>query len=390
MASEEVKSEQVDKTPEEVSTADGIASKSSRLSCLRLIGIFAALIAVGGLLFWVIGRKPITAELNRPLGPTLPPLPTPTASTDQQGPGISPIATTPAPAQENQPDPICDGPPQMTILAIGADTQTTGFVRGLADVIRVVRVDFVTPSITMLTVPRDLWLPLPGLEDYGPQLQDFFGIPLDENGEEISYPAHSGRINVAYFYGNLYGLPGSGPGILAQALYYQLGIPVDHYIAVNMGTLAEIIDAVGGVNVEVTLPTNDIPAGTYYMSGEEALRYARSRKDDNDWYRSERQNDVLGALRDKALQPSTLASIPAIYDAFENDILTDLSKAQITTLTCLLNNVEREAITTYTIGPDMVTQTYTSKGAFALLPDYEKISVVVETFMTHIPELSGE
>ena len=82
----------------------------------------------------------------------------------------------------------------MILLAVGADNDA-GYYRGLADVIRIFRLDFQEPSITLLAFPRDLWVSIPGLEEYGITAK---------------------RINTAYFYGNLYRLPGGGPTLLAQ------------------------------------------------------------------------------------------------------------------------------------------------------------------------------
>jgi anionic cell wall polymer biosynthesis LytR-Cps2A-Psr (LCP) family protein len=101
-------------------------------------------------------------------------------------------------------------------------------------VIRVVRVDFVSPRLTVLDFPRDLWVEIPYIEDN-----------LDGQDHE--------KLNQAYLYGN----PGDGfkywddpsavPGLLALTLDRNFGVKADHYIAVNMKTFVKMVDAVGGI-----------------------------------------------------------------------------------------------------------------------------------------------
>lgn len=269
----------------------------------------------------------------------------------------------------------------MIILAVGADADS-GYERGLADVIRIVRVDFVTPSISVLMIPRDLWVPIPGLGTHGSGLEEYFGLAYGPDGQIVDGPGDYGRINVAYFYGNLYDLEGGGPGILAQTIYQNLGLPVDHYAVVNMSVLATIVDAVDGIDINVPYDVENFSAGYQHMSGQQAVAFSRIRSTDNDWYRADRQNMVLLALREKFLEPQTLAKAPALADALLEEVLTDLSKAQVTNLICIAPKVERENIFIYTIGPSMVTSTSTTRGSFVLLPDEEQIRPLIADFLT--------
>lgn len=367
-------------------TRDWLLQKRSRWLVISLLVISCALLVT-------LGRSKVDEEMNRPLGPTLPPFPTPSPRSSEMS--EAPATITPAwrSGEDTQvilpqpirhptatPEPLCGGPEQMIVLAVGADT-TSGYIRGLADVIRVVHVDFVTPRISVLSVPRDLWVSIPGLGEHGHELEAYFGHPLDPDGEEIDLPGDYGRINVAYFFGNLYALPGGGPSILAQALYQNFGLPVDHYIAVNMTVLAAAIDAVGGIDIVVPYSMGDFSSGQQHMTGEEALAYARIRELDNDWYRSSRQNQVLWALRDKLLQPQTFTAVPSLVDTFLDDTLTDLSRAQITSLVCIATQVEDDDIVSYPITPDMVTATLTTRGSYILLPNEGQIRELVGGFL---------
>ena len=154
----------------------------------------------------------------------------------------------------------------MSILAIGSDTRGTGYTWGLSDVMRVVRIDFVKPSITVLDFPRDLWVKIPYISD-------------NLNGQDHE------KLNQAYLYGNpgdgfkYWDDPSAGPGLLALTLNVNFGVKVDHYIAVNMNTFVKMVDAVGGI--DVTLDKNygggHLQKGDEHINGTEALALARNR-----------------------------------------------------------------------------------------------------------------
>ncbi len=202
---------------------------------------------------------------------------------------------------------MCGGPPVMNILAIGADTRGNNYTYGLADVIRLVRVDFVNAKVTVLEIPRDLWVQIPDIAD-------------NLNGQDHE------KLNQAYLYGNP-GMgytddPARGPGLLARTLTLNFGTRIDHYAAVNMRTFEKIVNTVGGI--DVTLPEavdgrtpddmNDrllFPAGTHHLDGTQALTLARIRIDGG-FARAENQNRVLCALRNKLTSPSVVPQIPEI------------------------------------------------------------------------------
>jgi LCP family protein required for cell wall assembly len=267
----------------------------------------------------------------------------------------------------------------MMILAVGSDNEE-GYVRGLADVIRVVRVDFVTPEVHVLTIPRDLWVEIPNLGPHSENLRDFLGVGLDpDTGEQVE--GDYGKINTAYFYGNLYDLPGGGPGTLALTINQNLGIPVDRYLAVNMQILADLVDEVGGITVEVPYDVSGFTAGTYQMDGETALAYSRVRRDDSDFFRSTRQTIVLLALREEYTKPENYRRIPQLTNKFLDETLTDLSRKDITALSCLATRVERDQITSHAINGSHVTFGTTTRRSSILWPNEEAIQQVIDEFM---------
>ena len=240
---------------------------------------------------------------------------------------------TPLPTDQPTPVPLCGGPAAMTILGVGVDNFDEEYRYGLADVIRIARVDFVTPKVSVIAIPRDVWVQIPHISDH-------YGIT-------------AGKINQAYFYGTesmgYYDGPGGGSGLLALTLAKNFGLYVDRYGAVNMYTLERMIDAVGGIDIYLPKDVDGtlqgmgyFSAGQRHFTGEEAIRYSRIRFQDSDLKRIDRQTEVLYALQDKILSLSVWPRIPKIIASFKDSLVTDLSPKDITALTCLLPHITRD------------------------------------------------
>jgi LCP family protein required for cell wall assembly len=333
----------------------------------------------------VLGARAVYAQFVAPMGPSLG-LPTlaapasPIAIVPESG---SPVAGDPSPESATvAPGPVCGGPPQMLLLAIGADSRSDNYLYGLADVIRIVRVDFVTPQISALSLPRDLWVEIPDIADH-------YGIT-------------HGKLNQAYFYGNpgvgYYDGPGAGPGLLARTLALNFGIRPDRYVAVNMRTFVRLVDAVGGIDLylpeavdgrpidENTEDMGYFPAGQHHFTGEEALRFSRIRKTDNAFRRDDRQSQVLCALREKVLSPQVLGDVPEILQAFSGSVLTDLSPAEMAQLACLAPRVGTDSLRMEDLPEDMLTPTRVyvpslQNTTFVLEADFEEIRAIVAEFL---------
>ncbi len=247
---------------------------------------------------------------------------------------------------------VCGGPPTLMILAIGSDQRIDQYTYGLADVIRLVRVDFVTPRVTVMSFPRDLYVEIPGISDH-------YGIT-------------HGKINQAYLYGNpgmgYYQGADLGPGLLARTLQYNFGAQPQNYIAVNMRTFEHIIDAVGGVTVtldhavdgrkEGQANRDDLffYKGTHILSGKQALELARLRPY-GDFDRGNSQNQILCGIYDKLLSPKVVGDIPELIAAFEDNVQTDLTPAQISQLSCLLTKLDGSDIVFLNYPDDLFTGT---------------------------------
>lgn len=314
-----------------------------------LIGLILLLVGaliIGGIFFFQKWNQPLGASLGMPtrtpVGGTqvesVVGLATDTPSNDVVDDDRPTLTPNTLPRTENQeptsPQPVCGGPPLMYILGIGVDTKDPNYLYGLADVIRIVRIDFIKPKVTVLTLPRDLWVEIPEI--------------TAKYADRITH----GKLNQAYLYGGpgmgYYEGPGGGPGLLARTIAHNYGLYVDHYGAVNMLAFERIVDALGGIEIyldqdwdgrpvdENTIDLGYFTAGQHHMDGSEALRFARIRKKYSEVTRTDNQTLVICALKDKMLTPSVVGSIPKLIDALIGTIQTDLTPAQISQLTCVL------------------------------------------------------
>jgi len=277
-------------------------------------------------------------------------------------------------------EPFCGGPPLMYILLIGSDYRGDGYLYGLADAIRIVRVDFTIPDVSVLDFPRDLWVEIP-------EIADHYGIT-------------HGKLNQAYFFGTpgmgYYDGPGEGAGLLARTLYQNFAVPVDHYLTLTMQTLSKAIDAVGGVDItfETSADLNAVVGpsyphlifspGTYHFNGELSVHLATSRKPST-FQRTRYQNMLIFALRDKLMSPEMLPKWPNLALTFIGETQTDLSPDDISKLLCIANMVNEENIRLGSFPEQMFTggktydeyrQTYT----YTDLADFDELRAYVMKF----------
>ncbi len=261
------------------------------------------------------------------------------------------------------------GKEPVNILLIGLDYRP-GEEDTRADTQIVVHIDPVSKSAAMVSIPRDLWVPIPG-----------FG---------------EGRVNSAYQTGETDSksahpqVPGGGPGLAKATIEDNFGIPIHYYAQVNFGGFEQIIDTIGGVNVDVPRPLVDnefplgnygvtriyIPAGLQHMDGRTALAYARSRHADSDLGRNSRQQQVLLAIRRQGMNLNLLGKLNELAGELSDAVRTDLSVQQVGSLMMLAQDINLDSIQTVQIDASMVRQTFIG-GADVLVPNWEIIRPLV-------------
>jgi polyisoprenyl-teichoic acid--peptidoglycan teichoic acid transferase len=197
-------------------------------------------------------------------------------------------------------------PPRQSILILGSDARPDEIKRGevgRTDTLLVFVGDRALPRVAMLSVPRDLWVQIPGY------------------GEE--------RINAAFEMG--------GGQTAKQTVSNVIGQPIDRYLVIGLQGVRDVVDAVGGIDITVpqaihddAYPTDDygyqtvdIPAGRQHMDGDTALKYARTRHQDSDFARTARQQQVVAAVRNAMLNPLNWPRTPAVLAAIAASVKTD-------------------------------------------------------------------
>ncbi len=308
--------------------------------------------------------------------PTLEPFfPTATASPTEVPP-VEPTATVdlsslfPTEAAPPLPNVSTEAPPPLpplsdngtiNFLLIGSDKRPGGSFR--TDTLLVVILWPQQGQVSMISIPRDLWIYIPTV---GMQ-----------------------RINTAYQSGELYGYPGGGPGLLRDTISYNLGIRIDHTAMVEFDGFRRIVDTLGGIDVPVSCPYTDwrlidpsydpnnannwalytVQPGLDHMDGDLALWYARSRLKSSDFDRGRRQQEVLRSIFAQALRTDTLSRIPQLYADFASAIKTDLGLGDILKLALFAPRLSNANIRSYYIRPPYVSAWVTPGGADVLLPN---------------------
>lgn len=207
------------------------------------------------------------------------------------------------------------------------------------DTIILLTIDPISKTAGILSIPRDLWVDIPG-----------FG--------------HS-RINTAWTLGEAAKLPGGGPGLAMETVSQLIGVPVHYYVQVDFGTFVSFINLIGGIDVYVEQrmvldPTGSgqdhfvlKPGDIRHLTGKRALAYARCRSEsqgcsDGDVGRARRQQQVILAIRDKVFDPmafpNLLAQAPALFAEFSSGVRTNLSLEDSMKLAVLARDIPLENI----------------------------------------------
>lgn len=358
----------------------------SKLEKITLTILTTIAIVFAGIFIWFYKTK-----WTQPLGPSLQqaystPLGMPATWTPNPDAVGSPLSTPQpdsvsiASATPDTPPSLCGERDPMFILVIGSDTRADNYLYGLADVIRLVRVDFIDPKVVVLEIPRDLWVEIPDIADN-----------LDGQDHE--------KLNQAYLYGNPgFGYtddPAGGPGLLTRTLNLNFATQIDHYAAINMKTFTKIVDAVQGI--DVTLPytvdgrTPDDMAdrllflhGTHHLNGTQALTLARIRINGT-FSRADNQDRVLCALRQKLTSPSVVSNIPSLIQSFQGAVQTSLSPEELSQIACLATQVKPQNIIMTNFPQELFEQGRTydpvfKKSVFTWKVDYDILRDYVQQF----------
>lgn len=283
--------------------------------------------------------------------------PTATKGPDEASPDPSTLEPTPAaslgPDVTDVPIPHWDGQERLNILLVGVDEQGGGFN---TDTMITVSIDPATNQVVMFQLPRDtVDVPLPP----GP-VRNYYGAVYP--GKINGFAANGNRND--WFPGgrknHVAGLNG-----LKAVLGHLYGLDIKYYVQVNFDGFRDVVDALGGVTINVQVPVLDdnfpqpgqrrlrlfIPAGIQHMTGAEALAYARSRKSTSDFERAARQQRVIVSMRQQLDIGQALANIDALAAAIGNSLRTDVPREIVPQLLGLADRIDARSIRSVTFTP---------------------------------------
>lgn len=261
------------------------------------------------------------------------------------------------------------GTERINVLLLGLDQRDHERDAGVptrTDTVIVVSIDPVQKAATMISFPRDLWVSIPG------------------GGED--------RINAVYRYGEFRRVEGGGTALLARTLDHNFGIRPTYYATIDFRGFQEIVNTLGGVLVDVPRPLRDdeYPTDTYgieriyfnpgpqVMDGATALKYARTRHSDSDFGRMARQQQILFAVRDRALRLNMIPRLPGLVDQAARTVNTNFSPGELLSLAKLATEIESAAMGSLVIDHKLATSFQGIEGASLLLPRKDEIRRAIQ------------
>jgi len=269
---------------------------------------------------------------------------------------------------------VAVAPGSINIVVLGSD-QRPDWNDWHTDVVQIVSIQPLIPAVTILSVPRDLYIYVPGF--------------------------WMSRINFADMYGEVYDYEGGGPALIQQTLLYNLGIPVDYYVRTDFAGFKAIVDTLGGIDIPVHCTLQDywpypdengeyqikvLYPGIHHMDGPTALWYARSRKTTSVFNREERQQQVLEGIWARARSLDLLPRIPELWTQSQSMITTNMDMATVLQLAEVAFRLESQNVRLRNIGYGQVTPWTTPHGGSVFLPNWDRIEPVVSEALAPIPE----
>lgn len=242
-------------------------------------------------------------------------------------------------------------PLRTNILLLGTDDSPDRGAVGRTDTIILTTIVPTRPYIGMLSIPRDLWVNVPGV------------------GEQ--------RINTAYFFAEA-DEAGTGPRAAMQTIRENFGIPVRYYAVIHMSGLVAAVDALGGVDVQLDSATGGWQAGTHHLNGSQALDFVRDRSSSDDFSRMRHTQILVVSLAGRLLQPENWGRLPNfIYSALQA-VDTNIPLWQMPRLLFALLRVPFSGIDSQVIAREMVVPYQTSGGAQVLAPNWDAINPLLD------------
>ncbi len=279
--------------------------------------------------------------------------------------GQSPVAPAVPSAGLPSPDPW-DGVSRVNLLLMGLDYRDwEAGDTPRTDTMILMTFDPLSNTAGMLSIPRDLWVPIPGF-DYN-------------------------KINTAYYLGEVYNLPGGGAGLAMKTVEEFLGVPIHYYAQIDFQAFVDFIDHIDGVRLTFEEPmvldrrgqwnTVTIEPGVVTLPGEYALAYVRARTGEGgDFDRARRQQHFIMAVRDRILEfdmmPKLVANAPQIYNDISAGVHTNMTLNEVIKLGWSVLEIDQNDIKSLVISNEYTTMAESEDGLDILRPVPDKIRLL--------------
>ena len=242
-------------------------------------------------------------------------------------------------------------PFRSTLLLIGIDrVPEEGSVLGRSDTMILTTLPPVLPKMSLLSIPRDLWVTIP---EYG------------EN-----------RINTAHYFAELY-QPGSGMQAAAGVVEANFGIEVPYVVRLRFEGFVNIVDAMGGVTINLPEAMSGLEAGTHTLDGTQALAFVRDRAGSDDFWRQKRGQMFLSAAVNNMLNPVKWPRIPAVITASLQAVDSNVPFYAWPRLLYGLAFSALFGFDAQTLDRNWVTPWVTDSGAQVLIPNWDLINPAI-------------
>jgi LCP family protein required for cell wall assembly len=308
---------------------------------------------------YLLDLGPSGADFTPDISPLL--TPTPSISNIPWAPYLGPIypALTAIPRPEQE---FPDNPDILNVAVLGSDMRPTGIGGFRTDTIIILTLNRAAKTASLVSFPRDLYVYIPG---YG----------MD-------------RINSAFPEGITMNYTGGGFGLFRDTMKYNFGLTVHHYALINFWGFRNLIDQMGGIDVNVAIGIHDtrqgypngygVSPGIHHMDGETALWYVRSRYTSSDYDRVRRQQEILLGIAQGLLNKNVLANIPGYYVTLKEFVESDLTLEMVTPYAELGASVSLQSIQRSTIIPPAYARDWiTPDGKMVALPNYDAIHTLL-------------
>jgi polyisoprenyl-teichoic acid--peptidoglycan teichoic acid transferase len=267
-----------------------------------------------------------------------------------------------------------DGQGRLNLVLAGLDRRPgESGLTYRTDTIMILSVNSVSGEIGILSVPRDLYVQVPGYSSL----------------QRINSPMVLGELQRA----------GAGPELLMKTIQLNFGIPIHGYVVVDFQAFIDLVDTIGGITVRTATTINDpqypsmaygydpfyLPAGEHHLDGYDALRFARTRHGDSDINRAQRQQETVYAIRDAILAgnaiPQLLLQAPALWVSWQENVFTNLGLEEAIQLGLYVRDIPLDRIQMNVVDYNYLQSYTTPRGEAVLIPNRSRLGeLMASTF----------